>query len=158
MRFSSAALLSGLALAAALSTPACNNGTNGTDSIVKGKWFDRYVVVVFENNNKDVTYGEPYWRNLTHMGMLLGGMHGTTHPSQPNYITMVSNTDSGGVFDDADHNTTQSSIIDLFEPAGISWKAYMEGYKPLANGECNPYSTDDETYYARKHNPFMSFE
>lgn len=25
----------------------------------------------------------------------------------------------------------------------------MEGYKPLANGECNPYSIDKETNYVR---------
>ncbi|RJE23997.1 acid phosphatase [Aspergillus sclerotialis] len=87
---------------------------------------------------------------------------------------MITNTNSAGVFDDDDHNTGQMSIIDLFEPAswatsiisqdsranlstGITWKAYMEGYKPLANGKCNPYHEDEETYYVRKHNPFMSF-
>lgn len=62
---------------------------------------------------------------------------------------MISNTIAGGVFDDADHNTTQMSLIDLFEPAGITWKAYMEGYTPLSNGGCNPISEDDETLYAR---------
>lgn len=54
----------------------------------------------------------------------------------------------------------------------------MEGYRPLANGDCNPYHEDEETLYARyalcrpthasiintdnriisKHNPFMSFD
>ena len=43
---------------------------------------------------------------------------GTTHPSQPNYFTMISSTIAGGVFDDADHNSSQSSLVDLFEPAG----------------------------------------
>lgn len=62
---------------------------------------------------------------------------------------MISNTNSAGVFDDADHDTDQASIVDLFEPAGISWTAYMEGYKPLKNGECNPYHADEETFYAR---------
>jgi len=158
MQLTSALLLGGLTLGAAFPFPFPGWPAKERSTLVKGKWFDRFVVVVFENNNKDVTYGEPYWRNLTHLGMNLGQYHGTTHPSQPNYITMISNTDAAGVFDDADHNTTQMSIIDLLEPAGISWKAYMEGYKPLANGECNPYTTDDETMYARKHNPFMSFD
>ncbi|KAI7968105.1 hypothetical protein EIK77_007860 [Talaromyces pinophilus] len=30
---------------------------------------------------------------------------------------MISNTDAAGVYTDADHNTTEMSIIDLFEPA-----------------------------------------
>lgn len=38
---------------------------------------------------------------------------------KPNYITMISNTDAAGVYTDADHNTTEMSIIDLFEPAGM---------------------------------------
>lgn len=62
----------------------------------KGKWFDRklnnslaydkseteiliivlgYVVIVLENTNKDVTFGNPYFLNLTNMGMTLGNYH-----------------------------------------------------------------------------------
>lgn len=40
---------------------------------------------------------------------------------KPNYITMISNTLAAGVYTDADHNTTEMSIIDLFEPAGMLW-------------------------------------
>ncbi|KAJ9643675.1 uncharacterized protein PV06_09142 [Exophiala oligosperma] len=155
MKLLTPALLAFLSLATAM--PLVDLARSVT-SPPKGKWFDRFVVVVFENNNKDVTFGEPYFLNLTTMGMSLGSYYGTTHPSQPNYITMISNTIAGGVYTDADHNTTQMSVIDLFEPAGITWRAYMEGYKPLANGECNPYSIDKETNYVRKHNPFMSFD
>lgn len=87
---------------------------------------------------------------------------------QPNYITMISNTDAAGVYDDADHNSTEMSLIDLFEPAGmmspnsvsldiheliinagITWRAYMEGYTPLADGGCNPITEDDSTLYVR---------
>lgn len=32
---------------------------------------------------------------------------------------MISNTLAAGVYTDADHNTTEMSIIDLFEPAGM---------------------------------------
>lgn len=35
-----------------------------------------FVVIVLENTNKDVTMGNPYFLNLTHYGMLLGGYHG----------------------------------------------------------------------------------
>lgn len=109
--------------------------------------------------------------------MLLDGYEGTTHPSQPNYISMVSSTIAGGVYDDADHNSTLHNIVDIFEPAGmqsffsvcrafvsdvgktsgIKWRAYMEGYQPLEGGACNTISKNKTSGYVRKHNPFMSF-
>ncbi|KAJ5609815.1 hypothetical protein N7528_009081 [Penicillium herquei] len=171
MKFSTFAALAALSgvVTAAPSTKAKTSGidvkashsdesSHNSSPKIKGKWFDRFVVIVYENNNKDVTFGEPYWYNITELGMVLGNYHGTTHPSQPNYITMISNTIAGGVYTDADHNTTQSSLIDLFEPKGITWKAYQEGYYPLANGACNPITEDYEKFYVRKHNPFMSFD
>lgn len=41
-----------------------------------------FVVIVLENTNKDVTFGDPYFLNLTNMGMVLNNYHGVTHPSQ----------------------------------------------------------------------------
>ncbi|RHZ43796.1 uncharacterized protein CDV56_100476 [Aspergillus thermomutatus] len=151
MKFAASILLAGLtATASALPTTA--------KSAPSGKWFDRFVVVVLENTNKATALGNEYYQSLTNMGMLLDGYKGTTHPSQPNYISMITSTIAGGVFDDADHNTTQMSLVDLFEPAGLTWKAYMEGYQPLAGGECNPISKNKTSGYVRKHNPFMSFD
>ncbi|TPX12902.1 uncharacterized protein E0L32_006782 [Thyridium curvatum] len=150
-------LLAGLAVATASPTTTCSTNSS-TPSAPKGKWFDRFVVIVLENTNRGTTFGDPYFLNLTNMGMYLDNYHGTTHPSQPNYITMVTNSIAAGVFNDDDHNTTEYSIIDLMEPKGVTWKAYMEGYSPLANGECNPVSEIKETLYVRKHNPFMSFD
>ena len=40
--------------------------------------------------------------------------------------------DSLGVTSDANVQLAQSSVFDLFEAAGISYKGYMEGY----SGEC----------------------
>lgn len=79
---------------------------------------------------------------------------------------MIHSTIAGGVYDDADHNTTQYSLVDLLEPAGsiprspvlykpanvpvgISWRAYMEGYYPLANGACNTISKNLTSGYVR---------
>lgn len=35
---------------------------------------------------------------------------------------MISSTIAGGVFDDADHTSSQNSLIDLFEPAGKAYR------------------------------------
>lgn len=39
-----------------------------------------FVVIVLENTNKDVTFGNPYFLNLTNMGMVLGNYHGKYSP------------------------------------------------------------------------------
>lgn len=39
-----------------------------------------FVVIVLENTNKDVTFGDPYFLNLTNMGMTLGRYHGKHYP------------------------------------------------------------------------------
>lgn len=78
---------------------------------------------------------------------------------------MIASSIAAGVYDDADHNTTQNSLVDLLEPAGmnfprmswlttdmdagISWRAYMEGYEPLTNGSCNPISKNTTSGYVR---------
>ncbi|KAJ5489601.1 hypothetical protein N7539_004491 [Penicillium diatomitis] len=159
MKFAVGALLASLSLAAAVPVEVATSvEAKNHVKPVKGRWFERFVVIVLENTNRGVTMGDPYFLNLTHWGMLLNGYHGSTHPSQPNYITMITNTIAAGVYDDSDHNSTAYNLVDLLEPAGITWKAYMEGYKPKANGDCNPYHEDKETLYVRKHNPFMSFD
>ncbi|CEO60381.1 hypothetical protein PMG11_05010 [Penicillium brasilianum] len=149
MKLTSGLVFSGL-LASASAVPIATSPS--------GKWFDRFVVIVMENTNKDTALADPYYRQLADSGVLLNGYQGTTHPSQPNYITMIASTTAAGVFDDGDHNTTQNSLVDIFEPAGISWKAYQEGYYPLAGGACNPVHQNKTSGYVRKHNPFMSFD
>jgi acid phosphatase len=38
---------------------------------------------------------------------------------QPNYITMIASSIAAGVYDDADHNSTQNTLVDILEPAGL---------------------------------------
>lgn len=35
-----------------------------------------FVVIVLENTNRGTTFGDPYFLNLTNMGMYLGNYHG----------------------------------------------------------------------------------
>lgn len=95
MKLSTGLVLAGLSLAtAATSDENLHDAKKVTPP--KGKWFDRklnnslaydkseteiliivlgYVVIVLENTNKDVTFGNPYFLNLTNMGMTLGNYH-----------------------------------------------------------------------------------
>ncbi|RIB16480.1 phosphoesterase family-domain-containing protein [Gigaspora rosea] len=127
-----------------------------------GKWFDRMVVVVFENTNFTEAIAEPYFKELTLRpnGVLLSDFHGVEHPSEPNYVAEISGS-TFGIKDDANYNIDAKTIVDLFEAKGISWKGYMENYP----GNCNLISATGDSpvtgrknrLYARKHNPFFSF-
>ncbi|KAI8647136.1 phosphoesterase family-domain-containing protein [Parasitella parasitica] len=127
--------------------------TKASSSLVKGKHFDRVVIIVMENQNYDVAFKNKFMKGLNKEygnGVLLTNYLATTHPSQPNYIAMISGSTKGTKEDD-NSNINRKNIVDLLEAKGISWKTYQEGYP----GHCNKKS--DIGKYARKHNPFMSF-
>ena len=80
---------------------------------------------------------------------------GVTHVSLPNYIATTSGSTWGSNSDDIaqaplfDHQ----NLVDQFEAAGVSWKAYMEDLP-------SPGDTVTQTpdgLYVRKHNPFLMY-
>jgi phospholipase C len=117
----------------------------------KGKWFDRILILNFENTDfKDALKSGPFL-TLAQKGVLLTNYFAIAHPSQPNYIAQIYGS-TGGVDDDTEFNLTGRSLIDLMEENGITWKSYQESYP----GNCyKEYKTPDKLY-TRKHNPFMS--
>lgn len=122
-------------------------------SCLRGKYFDRVVIIVFENQHYTVAKKNSYISGLTseYNGFILTNYLATTHPSQPNYISLISGS-THGTFSDLEVNINRKNIVDLLEAKGISWKTYQEDYP----GGCN---TDMRVgAYARKHNPFISFK
>jgi hypothetical protein len=57
------------------------------------------------------------------------------------------------VKDDKNYDVPETSIVDLMEPKGLTWKSYQEDYP----SECFTDSNYKHIYY-RKHNPFISFD
>ncbi|KAH0548568.1 hypothetical protein GP486_007888, partial [Trichoglossum hirsutum] len=98
-------------------------------------------------------------RSLAKSGILLTSYYGLTHPSQPNYIASV----GGDYFGLNNDNVVRlpknvSTVVDLFDTKGISWKEYMEdvpgpGY--MGGVSLNAKGKPD---YVRKHNPLISFD
>ncbi|KAG1449055.1 hypothetical protein G6F46_010987 [Rhizopus delemar] len=127
--------------------------SSNSSELIKGKYFDRVVIIVFENQDYDVAAKDKYLSTLTskYKGMALTNYLATTHPSQPNYIAMISGSTKGTNEDD-ESNINRKTIVDLLEAKGISWKTYQEDYP----GNCNKKM--DIKGYARKHNPFISFK
>ncbi|ORZ05233.1 phosphoesterase family-domain-containing protein [Absidia repens] len=125
--------------------------TSSASPVISGKFFDRVVIFIFENENYKEVHNDPYFGSLAakHNGVELSNFFALTHPSQPNYIGLISGSTSG-TFLDFKSNINRNSIVDLLETKNISWKSYQQGY----TGNCDTSMRIGT--YARKHNPFMS--
>jgi phospholipase C len=115
-----------------------------------GRTFDRVFIIMFENELESSVLQDEYMRSLHARGVRLSDYHGVTHPSQPNYIAAIAGMPY--VTDDTCQDIEATSIVDLLEAKGITWKAYMESLPEDDKAVC--ISADN--LYFRKHNPFVS--
>lgn len=130
--------------------------------------FRRVVVVMLENSTRDNVLDNAYMNGLRKQGVFMSNSYGVTHSSQPNYIHAVAG-DSFGLYNDtpgyvqwiySSNDAPVTSIVDLLEAQGLSWKAYAEdlpsGYVQQAV-QGWPSIPPDQGNFARKHVPFLSF-
>ena len=117
-------------------------------------YFDRVLIIVFENQDYADVIDDPYFASLARRGALFTNYHGLFHPSYSNYLAMVSGRPFRSAWD-VQRNLKEETIADRLDAAGFSWKNYAEGYVGYG---CDTKSTLDNSRYARKHVPFMSFE
>lgn len=98
-------------------------------------------------------------------GVLLTNFYGTTHPSLPNYLAQVGGSHFD-VKDDEAHDIDAETVFDRLEDAGLDWLSVQENYPTDYTGcmtgsfydeKLNPDGMGELGYYARKHNPPMSF-
>ena len=78
-----------------------------------------------------------------------------THPSEPNYVAMISGSNWGINNDDPANRFDPTNLADGLEAAHISWGAYMEALPADPLADFWPSSADP--LYASKHNPFVLF-
>lgn len=110
------------------------------------------LVVVLENTDAAAAEQQPFLGRLIREGTYLRNYHGVAHPSQPNYIALVSGS-THGVKGDEPVTVDANHLGDLLEQRGLTWKTYAEDYA----GGCDLEEFDDSRLYARKHVPFLSF-
>jgi phospholipase C len=110
----------------------------------------KVMVVVFENTSFQEAMAQPEFSWLAQNGALMTNYFGITHPSQPNYLAMVSGTTSS-VSHDKNVDLNLRHIGDLIDGVQKSWKIYAEKYP----GNC--FTGKSSSSYFRKHNPFISF-
>ena len=112
--------------------------------------FDKVMTIVLENTDYEDAIQQPFLASLGRRGAVLTQFFAESHPSQPNYIALVSGS-THGVSDDRNVTIDVGHIGDLLEAKGLQWKVYAEDYP----GGCFLEARQGE--YVRKHVPFLSF-
>jgi hypothetical protein len=115
--------------------------------------FGYIAIIMFENKEFGSVIGNsqmPTYNRLASEYTLLTQYYAIMHPSLPNYIALM-----GGDTFGIDTNCNEcfidaSSLPDLIEASGRTWKTYQEDMPaPCFIGSTN--------LYAQKHNPFVYF-
>lgn len=114
--------------------------------------FERIFIIDLENSAYSKVMQDAYFADLASRGLLLTQFSAVQHPSQPNYIAQIAGDPF--VTDDGKYDLAGANLVDLLEGAGVTWKTYQQDYP----GNCYTASSAAGGLYARKHNPFMSFD
>ncbi|KAJ3104520.1 hypothetical protein HDU97_009133 [Phlyctochytrium planicorne] len=123
------------------------------DQCKAGKYFDKVVTIILENEDASAVFQDPYFgTTLAQKGYLLTNMNGVAHPSEPNYVAMIGGS-TFNIADDGKYDLSNTNLVDLLEAKGVSWKSYQENYP----GNCAKGTSYSNGLYRRKHNPFISF-
>lgn len=134
---------------------------------------DRAFVIIMENADYAAIVGPataaPGVTRLAREHGVATEYYGTTHPSLPNYLSMIGG-DTFGVTNDAPscfapgagascHQVDAPNFIDQLEAQRISWAVYEQGM-PTAGflGAQYPTSGPERGAYAQKHDPFVYFK
>jgi phosphatidylinositol-3-phosphatase len=168
MRFRKTALaLAALALAAAVSaslaqgakrTGQASQRTRVSAAIGVGE-IEHIFVIVLENHSLGGVIGDtadaPFINGLANDYAQATSYYGVTHPSEPNYLAMISGSNW---WINADSTTTRLdhvNLVDELEAAHKTWAAYMEAM-PADDKLVSQWPTTT-ALYAIKHNPFVLF-
>ncbi|RYZ56176.1 MAG: hypothetical protein EOP07_12920 [Proteobacteria bacterium] len=112
---------------------------------------DHIIIVEFENIDYSKAMAQPTFKKIAAEGANLSNFYAETHPSQPNYLAMISGS-MWGVTSDKNVDIDGRHIGDLLEEAGKTWKVYADDYP----GNC--FLGPKFGKYVRKHVPFLSFK
>jgi acid phosphatase len=136
-------------LAAVLLTTACQPlASAGTATPSPTPAPTHVFVIVLENTPSQLALRQPYIASLASQYAVATNYSDLGNPSLPNYLAMTSGS-TWGISDDGYHKLPATGLGYQLSNAGVSWKAYMEGF----TGDC----FDSAYPYALKHNPFAYY-
>ena len=115
--------------------------------------YDHIFVIIDENKDFGAIIDPAAAPNISALAKTYGNatnFFAEAHPSEPNYIALVSG-DTFGVTDDGYHTFNSPNLAAQLTKAGISWKGYYESI-PAPGSEAPRGGL-----YAFKHSGFMNF-
>lgn len=116
--------------------------------------FSHIVIIIFENKEFGTVIGNgkmAYFNLLASTYTLLTQHYSTTHPSLPNYISLIGGDTFGITSNCEDCFINAPSLPDLIEQSGRTWKTYQDDMP-------EPCFLGSTLRYAQKHNPFIYFD
>lgn len=115
---------------------------------------EHVFVIVMENLGYSAALATPTLASLANHWVHATNYYATTHPSLPNYISLVAGSTLGITSDCVTCFVNAPSLMDEMDHAGISWASYMESIP----NSCYlaPYAVGN--LYAAKHDPFVYFQ
>jgi hypothetical protein len=137
------AILTGFAISGTVAT--------ATPANIETHTFTKTMIVVLENTDYEEAMHQPFLASLAKRGALLANFTAEAHPSQPNYIALISGS-THDVTSDENVSLNGRHIGDLLEAKGLQWRVYAEGYPR------NCFLGAQYGAYVRKHVPFLSFK
>lgn len=114
----------------------------------------KVVLVILENTDPDHAQAKPFLESLVKSGAYLSNYYAVAHPSQPNYVALISGSTQNV---DGDSLATLDRPFLGDEEHYVDWKVYAEGYG-APDGGCDLREANKETAYVRKHVPHLSFQ
>jgi phosphatidylinositol-3-phosphatase len=116
-------------------------------------------VIMLENHSQQSVIGDPnapYITSLAQHYASAAEYYGVTHPSEPNYLALLSGSNWWLNKDDPSVRLDHVNLVDELEAAHKTWAAYMEAM-PADNKTVDAWPSSSNALYASKHNPFVLF-
>ena len=128
-----------------------------------GKYFDRVIIVVLENEGTRDALQNSVFAQLSAQAAWFSNYYSIMHPSFPNYLALVGGSTFNRTDDHRPPPLNGATIADRLEAKGLTWRAYAEDYpgrcflgSGAGAGKLTPKAAPTELF-ARKHVPFLSF-
>jgi len=122
--------------------------------------FRHVYLLVLENKDFAAIVGSseaPYLNSLIADYGLATNYHAIAHPSQPNYVALVSGS-TQGVSGDGVRDLSAPNLADQLEAAGRDWVVFAQNApSDCFTGAFSEGGQDGPGVYARKHEPLISF-
>jgi phosphatidylinositol-3-phosphatase len=116
--------------------------------------FGHIAIIMFENKEFGSVIGNPLmptYNRLAQEYTLLTQYYAIRHPSLPNYIALTGGDTFGIDRNCEDCFINATSLPDLIEASGRTWKTYQEDMP-------QPCFLGSTHLYAQKHNPYIYFD